>query len=350
MFYINKHKVFILPYYRYKKNYWLAKTTKVEFVKGKRIFVFLAANYANLGDIAITYAQHRILQQWKPDYSIIEIPANCTYSYLKSVIKQIERNDIVTFVGGGNMGDMYPLFENFRQIIISELPENEIWQFPITADFSETTCGRMMLFQARKIYGSHKNLKILARETKTSDFLSKQLDRDIPVVPDIVLTLDYFKMNNTRSGISVCLRNDKERFLHDDDAELIMKNVSNCGLPIEVMDTLLDDCLITLENKEEFLNRYIEKLSTKSLLITDRLHGMIFAYITGTPAVVLPNSNQKVRNCYKWISNSGYIFFMDKFDENLFKKNIEQALLSKPNKQRFIDNQEKFTKEILRFL
>jgi exopolysaccharide biosynthesis predicted pyruvyltransferase EpsI len=38
---------------------------------------------------------------------------------------------------------------------------------------------------------------------------------------------------------------------------------------------------------------------------------MIFAYITGTPAVVLPNSNFKVAKCYEWIKGCGYIHLIN---------------------------------------
>ena len=98
---IDKIKSLFPPYLKYKKNFWFAKPDTMELPEGKRIFIFLAANYGNLGDIAITYAQHKLLEKWKDSYTVVEVPANCTYSYLKGVVHRITRNDIITFVGGG---------------------------------------------------------------------------------------------------------------------------------------------------------------------------------------------------------------------------------------------------------
>ena len=43
---------------------------------------------------------------------------------------------------------------------------------------------------------------------------------------------------------------------------------------------------------------------------TDRLHGMIFAFITGTPAIVFSNNNHKIEGAYEWIKDCGYIYFI----------------------------------------
>ena len=40
------------------------------------------------------------------------------------------------------------------------------------------------------------------------------------------------------------------------------------------------------------------------LVITDRLHGMIFCYITKTPCIVMPNNNHKILMTYEKNSKS----------------------------------------------
>lgn len=65
-----------------------------------------------------------------------------------------------------------------------------------------------------------------------------------------------------------------------------------------------------MKERETELHKLWEIFSKSQLVITDRLHGMIFAYITGTPAIVLPNSNFKVEKCYEWIKDCGYIKFI----------------------------------------
>lgn len=350
MFYINKIKTLIPIYFRYKKNYWMAKQENVSLPSGKRIFIFLAANYGNLGDIAITYAQHIILEQLYEGYTIVEVAADSSYSYLKGIVSQITPYDIVTFVGGGNMGDMYPLYENMRQIIVSELPKNKILQFPLTADFSKSTDGVQMLKFAKRIYSKHDGMTILSREKKSSVFLSELLGKHIPVVPDVVLTLNYFNILDHRNGITVCLRNDKEKSLSHNDVSKLKEIVGLYDANFSDIDTVLDDNLITLDNKVSYLEEFLNEVSCKRLMITDRLHGMIFAYITGTPAIVFSNSNHKVRECYEWIKDSGYIFYMDCYDENQFKKNIALAFNAAPDKNQFENRRKDFINQITKAL
>lgn len=350
MSYINKFKSFISPYFKYKKNYWLAKSESVNLPSGNKIFIFLAANYGNLGDIAITYAQYKLLEKMENSYSVVEIPANCSYSYLKGVVRQITQNDIVTFVGGGNMGDMYPLYENIRQIVVSELPNVKVIQFPLTADFSNSVDGQLMLKSAKKIYGKQQNLTILARERKTSIFLSKILGIDIPIVPDVVLTLDYFQGLQGRKGIAVCLRSDKEKSLTTFEVTNLKDVVRLHDENFTEIDTVVDDNLITLENKTLFLEKFLTSISRKRLIVTDRLHGMIFAYITGTPAIVFSNSNHKVKECYEWIKDSGYIYYMDNYDQEQFENNIIRAYQVLPDRASFEDRRKTFVGQILNAL
>ena len=60
------------------------------------------------------------------------------------------------------------------------------------------------------------------------------------------------------------------------------------------------------------INKYI-KFRECELVITDRIHGMIFAAITGTPCIAMSNYNHKVKGTYKWIEPLEYI----KFAENI---------------------------------
>ena len=50
-------------------------------------------------------------------------------------------------------------------------------------------------------------------------------------------------------------------------------------------------------------------------MITDRLHGMIFAAITGTPCVVLQNNNHKIKATYEsWLRPLKHIRLQENFD------------------------------------
>ena len=70
-----------------------------------------------------------------------------------------------------------------------------------------------------------------------------------------------------------------------------------------------------IEERRLVVEGKLSEFSTASLVITDRLHGMIFAAITETPCIVLNSLSHKIRGCYEWISNLDYIRFADSIDE-----------------------------------
>ena len=65
------------------------------------------------------------------------------------------------------------------------------------------------------------------------------------------------------------------------------------------------------ENRAAELSRQIAAFKRAKLVITDRLHGMVFCAISGTPCVVINSQSPKVKGCYEWIRDLGYIRFCD---------------------------------------
>ena len=100
-----------------------------------RCLIFLAADYGNLGDVAITYAQKKYLQDHFPDYDIIEVPAAKTLTAIRSIKHKIQSEDIITVIGGGNMGDMYGDIELLRLMVVRAFKNNRIILFPQTLAF-----------------------------------------------------------------------------------------------------------------------------------------------------------------------------------------------------------------------
>ena len=86
------------------------------YCRGKqKIIVALAADSGNLGDIAITFAQEAFLRTCYPDYEIVDFPISSTFTRLKALKRIVTPDDIVTIVGGGNMGDLHYTIEDCRK-------------------------------------------------------------------------------------------------------------------------------------------------------------------------------------------------------------------------------------------
>ncbi|AOW20106.1 polysaccharide pyruvyl transferase family protein [Urechidicola croceus] len=291
----------------------------------KRIFIFLAADYGNLGDVAITYAQHKFLTNTFEDYVTTEIPISKTLSGLEFVRRNIKKDDIITTVGGGNMGDLYEQIENYRQLVFEYFPNNKIISFPQTIDFSESESGQIALANAQRVYSGHKHLLLLAREQKTFDFFQKNFPNNKSLlVPDIVMSLNRVEPIFERKGAVICLREDKEKKLtREQNKQLVEAFSSNFESHI-FRDTHIGTDFMSLKNRVGELFSIWNTFKMAEVVVTDRLHGMIFCFITNTPAIVLLNNNHKVQSSYEWIKSSKNIHLIPDYSIDKVKIAIEK--------------------------
>jgi pyruvyl transferase EpsI len=121
--------------------------------------------------------------------------------------------------------------------------------------------------------------------------------------------------------ITLCVRNDKEKKKTALDEDLLKSQLIEQGYKLNISDTHIGKSRMSMDERKTELQKIWDTFSKSKLVITDRLHGMIFAYITGTPALVLPNSNFKVEKCYEWIKDCGYVEFI--------KEPTNEAILSR---------------------
>ena len=72
--------------------------------KDKKIWLTLSPDYANLGDIAISIAQEKILKEVFPNRIIIEVPMLDYFKYKDKMKQLINDDDIITIIGGRKHG------------------------------------------------------------------------------------------------------------------------------------------------------------------------------------------------------------------------------------------------------
>lgn len=303
--------------------YFLSKKKKMpQFDKtNKKIIVALAANYGNLGDVAITYAQKQFLKKNFPEYDVIEFEISNTFTGMKSLKPYIRQDDIITIVGGGNFGDVYDDIEFARQFIIYSFPKNKIVIFPQTIVFSKTLLGRLRLLLAKAIYNSHKDLTIFVREAFSYEKYSSVFRR-IEKAPDIVMSMDYVEPDGLeRDGIVVCFRDDKENGVDMYVKDLLVSEIRK-QYCVQTKDTHVG-------NKNNLRELYLELhnligiFQKSRVVVTDRLHGMILSYITHTPCVALCGGNKKILGCYQWIAESNYVRLIE---SDICADNLETVL------------------------
>ena len=72
---------------------------------------------------------------------------------------------------------------------------------------------------------------------------------------------------------------------------------------------------INNDNRKDCIRRKMQEFCRSELVITDRLHGMVFAAITDTPCIVFSNYNHKVEGVYQWIKHLPYIKYVNSIEE-----------------------------------
>lgn len=206
------------------------------------------------------------------------------------------------------MGELYFSNEVMRRDIIRSFPNNTIILFPQTIDYSNTEKGRKELQKSIEIYSKHKKLHIFAREQISYDRMKKYYSANhVYLVPDIVLSwkLD-FDADTEREDVLFCLRKDVESKFGMEKRQQIYDVCKSYFPNIIETDTWIPKGINT-ENRDKLVIGKIQEFRKSKLVITDRLHGMIFAAISGTPCIVFPNSNHKTISEYEWLKELEFI-------------------------------------------
>ncbi|CQR74717.1 Putative pyruvyl transferase EpsI [Sporomusa ovata DSM 2662] len=304
----------------------------------KKVIVTLAADYGNLGDVAITYAQTKFLQRMYPEHKLIELPISKTFTKIKALKSVCGKEDIITIVGGGNMGDLYTQIEFCRRFIIKQFPGNKIISFPQTIDFSKTDYGQQRLQETIKTYSAHKKLILIAREQISFEAMKRYFPQNIILfAPDMVMSLDETEPQFERHGILLCLRNDKEKFIDAFDAKQLTKKLSSIFGDVCNYDTHTGMANMSVYERRLELEKIWDTFKKSKVVVTDRLHGMIFCYITKTPCIVFPNNNHKIKASFEWIKDCKYIKLCEKFEINMILQYIiemselDQSSIDKPD-------------------
>lgn len=304
-----------------KRFIWRAlRAEEVPLPNGCKILVFLAADYGNIGDLAISSAQKLFLTRlFDNNCDLVSVPIGKTDVSLRSIKKQLNSWDLITIIGGGNMGSMYTGIEELRQLVIKKFPKNRIVCFPQTLDWDDSAISERALQKIVRVYSQHPDLHLFARESvsleKLQALFTGKSKMKIGLAPDIVMSasaVDLGGVADTKpDGVLLCLRGDAERLVSDSDRLTLEHVLRETGLPISITDTHAGGVGLSAARCAELLAGKVIEFQNARLVVTDRLHGMILAALAGTPCLVLPNSNHKIRQTWQdWLTQVPQVRFL----------------------------------------
>lgn len=274
--------------------------------KSDRFIIIATPTHGNLGDQAIVYAEKKAIKTICPYHSVIEIE-NGAYFKCKSLLKKlVKQTDTIIIDGGGNLGTLWSWEDDKITDIISTFSQNKIIVFPQTVFYepSDTASGRIE--KNNSVYSQARDLTILLRDKTSLDFFVRTFPKiKVELCPDIVLSLMQ-QQHLKRNGVFLCLRSDREKVIPENEVVVLKEYLNTQGIDVSETDTVIKKSVRYYNRKRELQKKWRE-FSTAKLIITDRLHAMIFSYITGTPCIAINNSSKKVEGTFQFISKCNFI-------------------------------------------
>ncbi len=310
-------------------------------------FLLNTPDYMNLGDHAIAIAEKKYINR----------NFGCCYEFgtslchtdgLKRLKKHVKPDDIIFVQGGGNMGSLWRVCEENIRAIIKTFCSNKIVIFPQSIYYENNDEAIEYFNSSIEIYNNHPDLTICCRDEQSYNFVTQNYKCGCLLMPDMVLTLKYSR-NYKRNGIGVLVREDKEKQTPGNFSEIISNSVKQLHKElIPITHHPMSDPNDRVNN----LNNVFDLYSSCELVITDRLHGMIFSAITDTPCIVFDNSYGKISSLYKtWLKACNSITFSDNISLNELNHIIENKLNAKHNsynEKYFVEKLDELTRYIKR--
>ncbi|MGN1019084.1 MAG: glycosyltransferase [Aristaeellaceae bacterium] len=282
-----------------------------ELRQKKKALLLCTAEHQNIGDAAITLAEQTILRRQFPDYfqveySTYEQPEQ--YAFIQSIVNE---DDIIFISGGGNLGSSYPAEEVLHRRIIADFPENRIVIMPQTIHFADDENGRRELALSQEVYNAHPDLTIFTRGRKSLAFAQQYFPNARSfLMPDAVFAL-HRTYTFEREGVLLCLRDDQEGVLSGNERLQIIQQLNRMNMSIDYSNNIAEQD-VPREDRARVVNTELRRFAHKKLVVTDRLHGMIFSAVTGTPVIALSAAGSKLGEFYEaFFTDCPSIRYMD---------------------------------------
>lgn len=268
------------------------------------------AYHANVGDHMLTVAEQLFLQNYTAKWQECDyIQANQKAPRCESVIGSSSADapaKLAMWHAGGNWGDLWRIAQEKR--IMSLLPlltENyTIVSMPQSFHYQNNDTKRQdaALIQRQLEQGLLKggNLKEQVIFTWREEYSFQRAQELYPYVtnlllPDIAFQLGpYERTNPPTVDILVFLRNDLEsKYTEQRNTSYIQEKLKRSNMTFTMVDW--PDRLEKFDSQDIlFTHTSIQLLSLGKVVIADRLHASILAYLTGLPFVYLDQSTNKL--------------------------------------------------------
>ncbi len=317
-----------------KRRMALRRTLSTVPKQGGKVVILATPTHGNLGDQAIVLAEKQMLRGVYGE-NIYEIPNEQYLSFPTLVERVISPEDLVVIDGGGNLGTIWDYEDDKITDIIERFHENRIVVFPQTCFYDDALTAKKKIEHNRRVYAKAARLSVMLRDEESySSFSEFFPETKAYFVPDIVLSLVPKTGVVERNGALTCFRSDREKAAGSEALKNRAQTVlHSLGMNQKEISTIVN-CEVGVQNREQEVNKKLVEFASAEIVITDRLHAMLFCAITGTPCVALDNISRKVSGSYRWIKDLPYIALVT--DIAKIEDAVSKVLGEKDTARRFV--------------
>jgi pyruvyl transferase EpsO len=291
-------------------------------------------NHYNIGDSAIWLGELAYFDRVKSKPSFVsEIPTHSDERMLAAI-----GDGQILLHGGGNFGDIWPGFREFREHILGKYQGRPVIQMPQTIHFK----NQENVDSTARAIEKHGNYKLLVRDKKSFEFARKWFQCEVRLCPDMAFWIGPVKRLAPSHDLLLNLRADQEvGAAHDTSRAIARPNVIVADWPEHeeadfqkrtkraaiIKGLLRGDVggrakmteLAYRERAQQRFDRGVRLLSSARQVITDRMHGHIMSLLLDADHCVLDNSYGKTSTFIDaWQTANG--------DRAALVANIDEAL------------------------
>lgn len=280
-------------------------------VRGEKVALVDFPNHENSGDSLIYLGELAYLQRLGVDAAYVADHSRYNPEHLRALVP----SGPILLHGGGNFGDRWTDFQEFREQVVADFPDRDIIQLPQGIEFSDGPA----LEKAQSVLGAHPALTLLIRDHAGVErarelfpnarvafcpdmaFGYGTVDRPVPIVDLVILRRRDSESAQSGQAFSAPPRTSRvdtdwgltgtakvvSRFLKLPGA--VLKRVPRLAVPLHPVQKWCYQAQAKLN-----VGHAVKILGQGLVVATDRLHATVLSSLMGIPVVAMDNANGKI--------------------------------------------------------
>ncbi|MGW8279893.1 polysaccharide pyruvyl transferase family protein [Sphingomonas aurantiaca] len=263
----------------------LAAFYRTHVAIGSRYALLDFPDHANVGDSAIWLGELALLRQITgrdPCY------VSTWHDFDLDAFRDACPDGVLFLHGGGNLGDIWPHHQLFREDILATVRDRTVVQLPQSIHFRAPA----QVDRFARLVADHPDFVLYVRDARSLDFARRHLACPSHLAPDSAYALGEQLRGAPQGDVLMLMRTDDERQGYavpsEDGATVVDWLEDDADLPLGGSATAREAQAVAR------VDRGLRLLSQGRVVVTDRLHGHIIADLLGIPHVVLDNEYGKI--------------------------------------------------------